>query len=123
VTKQKHTPEAIRMLADLDVDLAAAGEATGDRLEWTTEELVAREALADTIARRARVAEIWATATDPKLVVKLSVELRQLDAAVMRLLKEINAEAPPPESLTTVKARNAVNVRWARERERNAGNA
>ena len=111
------------MLADLDADLAAAGGATGDRLEWTTEELVAREALADTIARRARVAEIWATATDPKLVVKLSVELRQLDAAVMRPLKEINAEAPPPESLTTVKARNAVNVRWARERERNAGNA
>jgi len=111
------------MLADLDADLAAAGGATGDRLEWTTEELVAREALADTIDRRARVAEIWATATDPKLVVKLSVELRQLDAAVMRPLKEINAEAPPPESLTTVKARNAVNVRWARERERNAGNA
>jgi hypothetical protein len=51
------------------------------------------------------------------------VELRQLDAAVIRLLKELDTGPPEPDSLTTIKARNAMNIRWARERERNATSA
>jgi hypothetical protein len=42
---------------------------------------------------------------------------------VIRLLKELDTGPPEPDSLTTIKARNAVNTRWARERERNATSA
>jgi hypothetical protein len=115
-----HTPEAVRLLADLDADLAAASEASGRDLEWSTAETEAREAIADTVDRRRVVKGLWDEhCDDPKLAVKLSVELRQLDAAVVRLLKEISTEPPQPESLTTIKARRAVNTRWDRERQRN----
>ena len=59
---------------------------------------------------------------DPKLLVKLSAELRLLDKQVAALLKDIETDAPAKESLTSIKARRAVNVRWDNERARNAAN-
>jgi hypothetical protein len=54
----------------------------------------------------------------------MSVELRQLDAAVVKLLKDLkaNMEPPEPKSLTSIKASRAAATRWQRERERNASN-
>jgi hypothetical protein len=108
------------VLASLDAELAATGEARGERLSWTAAEVEMRSMLADTVDRRARMAGIWTRAKDPKIVVKLSVELRQLDNAIMKLLKAIRTDVPAPDSLTTVKNRRAANVRWERERRNNA---
>lgn len=106
------------MLADLDAELAAAGEALGETLSWTAAEIEMREMLANTIDRRARVGTLYEQATDPKVIVKISLELRQLDGAVMKMMRSINTEVPQHDSLTTIKARRAANTRW--EKERNA---
>jgi hypothetical protein len=112
---RKRSAEARKVLADLDAELAAAGEASGESLSWTAAEVEAREMLASTIDRRANIAGHYEKATDPKLIVKLSTELHQLDNAVAKLLKQIHTDVPSAESLTTVKARRAANVRWERE--------
>jgi hypothetical protein len=114
----KRSAEAQKVLANLDAELAATGEARAEKLSWTAAELEMREMLAATIDRRTRVSAIWGKASDPKVIVKLSNELRQLDTQVMRMLKQIRTDVPAPESLTTIKARRAVNVRWANERDR-----
>lgn len=120
--KNKHTAEAVKLLADLDADLAAAGEAIGDELLWDTNDTEIREALALTVDRRARLRQVWATTKDESLLVKLSVELRQLDSAIVKMLTELRSamEPPQPQSLTSIKARRAADTRWQRERERNA---
>jgi hypothetical protein len=115
---RKRSAEALKVLADLDAELAAAGESLGEMLSWTAAEIEMREMLANTIDRRARVGTLYEQATDPKVIVKISVELRQLDGAVMKIMKAIKTEVPQQESMTTVKARRAANTRW--ERERNA---
>ena len=115
----KRTSAAQRVLADLDAELAAAGKARGEKLSWTAAERELREMLADTIDRRTRVSGIYDKASDAKVLVKLSNELRQLNTAVMRLLAAIRTDVPAPESLTSIKARRAVAVRWQNERERN----
>jgi hypothetical protein len=61
----------------------------------------------------------YAGASEPKVKAKLAVEIRLQDAALARLLKQVKTGVPQPESLTTLKARRAVNIRW--ERVPNAG--
>ncbi len=106
------TSRAQQVLDSLDAELAAVGEARGERLSWTAAECELREILAATIDRRERVIGFCERTRDRKLVVKLSAEIRQLDTAVGRLLKQIRTDVPQPESLTTIKARRAVNTRW-----------
>jgi hypothetical protein len=43
-------------------------------------------------------------------------EIRQTEAHVLRFLSKIRPEAPKVDSRTTQKARQAANVRWARDR-------
>ena len=116
----KHTSAAVKVLADLDAELASSGEALGERLSWTTAELEMREMLAMTIDRRTGLTAMYARAkgVDPK--VKLSTEIRQCNTEVRRLLKEIRTDVAQPESLTTIKNRRAANIRWARERNASA---
>jgi hypothetical protein len=122
--KIQHTAEARDLLAALDADLAGTGAATGDELIWDTNDNEIREAVALTIDRRARLRQLWEQTTDESLLVKLSVELRQVDSAIAKMLKDLQAsiEPPEPKSLTSIKASRAAATRWQRERERNARN-
>jgi hypothetical protein len=113
---QKHTLAARKVLAALDAELLSAGRARGEALSWSTADVELREMLANGIDRRTRVAALYVAATDPKLIIKLSNELRQIDTATMRLLKAIETDVPQADSLTTVKARRAANTRWDRAR-------
>jgi hypothetical protein len=54
---------------------------------------------------------------DPKAKVKVSAELRLLEASIARLLKQISAEPPSPRSLRSEKAARAVRARWERARD------
>lgn len=46
---------------------------------------------------------------------KLSTEIRQLDRLVVQLLAKVEVAAPKqPESLRTMKAREAANARWGK---------
>ena len=116
----KHTQAARTVLAALDRELAAAGRARGEQLSWSVADVELREMLANGYDRRARVAALWAEATDVKLLVRLSNELRQCDTAIARLLAKIKTEVPQADSVASMKARRAVNVRWDKERARNA---
>jgi hypothetical protein len=78
-----------------------------------------RHRIGATIDRIEDLSTDYADAGGAATRVKLSAELRLCDASLARLLKLIKTDVPAAESLTTVKARRAVNVRW--DRQRNAG--
>lgn len=113
---RKYSSAAVRVLAALDAELASSGEALGERLFRSAAELEMREMLACAIDRRADVAALYDEATNAKVKVKLSNEIRQCNTEVRRLLKEISTDVQQPQSLTTIKAQRAVNIRWDRVR-------
>ena len=93
-----------------------AGAARGESLVWSAAEVQAREMLADTVDRRQELAGRYARTRPTDTKIKISVELRMLDKQIMLLLKGIRTDIPAPESMTTIKARRAVNVRWDKVR-------
>lgn len=111
-----HSPEAQKLLDRLESELAAAGARAGTTLSWTVAECEMLEMLARTVDRRTELAARYAKVRDTKTKLKVSVELRMLDNTVTRLLKNIKTDVPEADSLTTIKARRAANVRWDRER-------
>ncbi len=110
------TSAAVSLLAALDAELAAAGAATGRDLVWTAAELQARELLADTVDRRAGLAVRYERTRETKTRIRISAEIRQLDKAIMALLKGIRTDMPAPESITTIKNRRAAMARWDKVR-------
>ncbi len=115
------TAEAQKLLDQLEAELAAAGARAGTTLSWTVAEQEMLDMLANTVDRRTELAARYAKSRDTKTKVKVSVELRMLDNSVARMLKNIKTDVPHTDSLTTIKARGAANVRWDRERAPNAG--
>ena len=82
------TPEAQKVLDELDAELAASSKRLGRSLSWTASEHEHRQMIGSTIDRRVRLAKLYA-ATDPdnvKDLTRLSCEIRQCDALVSRLL-------------------------------------
>jgi hypothetical protein len=118
---QRHCVEAKRVVTNLEAELAAAGQARGETLVWSAADRELIDMLVRDIDRRGGLRRRYAATRDAKMAVKLSNELRQIDTAIMRLLNAIRTDVPQPESLVTLKNRRAANVRWQRERERNAG--
>ncbi len=104
------------LLDSLDADLARAAEKQGVSLSWTAAERQVLTMIADTVDRREDVAARYAKAKakDDKIVVKLSQELRLLDAAVVRLLKSVETTVPEPLSPRSAKAQRAARARWDR---------
>ena len=107
---------AVKLLSDLDAELADAGSASGERLIWSAAEDQARELLADSVDRRVELNGRYERTRDTKTKIKVSAEIRRLDKQIMLLLKQIRTDVPQPESLTTIKARRAANVRWGKAR-------
>lgn len=110
-----HCQEAQALLDALDAKLAKAAERQGVTLTWTAAEQHTLEILADTIDRRTALTSAFDAATEAKVQVKLSTEIRQLDRLVVQLLAKVEVATPKqPESLRTVKAREAANARWGK---------
>ena len=116
--QKQHSPEAQKVLEDLDADLARSSTKLGKTLSWTAAEREVREMIANTIDRRADVARAYDACDrgDAKNLVRLSAEWRMLDAAVARLLKQVETDVPQPMSLLSVKAQRAARARWDRDR-------
>ena len=112
---RKRTPEAQAVLDALDEDLAEASKREGKQLSWTAQEAVTLELIAATIDRRVEMVKLYEAATDPKLKVKLSQEVRLLESATVRMLATVKTETPPPMSLRSVKAQKAAYARWAKD--------
>jgi hypothetical protein len=67
------------------------------------------------IDRKVDLSADYAVATDAKIRVKLSAEVRLLEAHIARLLKQVKTELPTPTSRVSEKARNAALVRWQKQ--------
>jgi hypothetical protein len=112
----EHCAEAVKLRANLDNQLASAAAASGADLEWSAQELQVLDLIASSIDRKCDLQKQYKLAAgEPKLRVKISAEMRLLEAAVARLLRQVDTEAPQPESFRTIKARRAANLRWARD--------
>lgn len=100
------------MLRDLNAELQASSAASGLPLEWSATEQVLIDQILDGIDRKSDLAVAYAAAADePKLRIKLSVEMRLLEQAVARLLKMVSTEPAPQKSQKHVRAARA---RWDR---------
>ena len=108
---KKHSIEAPRLLDELDAELAANGAAAGRSLGWSASERQIISMAADAIDRGVELAAAYAEAVDVKDKIKVSREIRQ-EMATTRLLSKVSTAVPAPESLRSIKARNAVNKRW-----------
>lgn len=115
-TGAAHCAEAIALLAALEEELAASSEERGgDPLEWSAAERTVLELVADSVDRRI---DLWVqyreARDDTKLRIKLSTELRLLEANIARLLKQIKTDLPPEQSRRSQKASQAASARWNR---------
>jgi hypothetical protein len=116
-----HCPEAVRLLAALDVEKAANSEALGlppdEPLEWSAAELAVLEMLACALDRKRDLLGRYEDIPDINGRLKLSAELRLLEASVARLLKQVDTNVPATaersfKSPYSSRAQKAARVRW-----------
>ena len=110
-----HSPEARRVRRELDEQLAATAAATGRDLVWTPQDRVILGLIMSSIDRKCELQRDYSSASEPKIRVKLSAELRLLEAAVGRLIKQVKTDMPTPLSRRSQKAQQAALVRWGRD--------
>ena len=118
-----HTPQAQAVLDAFNEALEETAKDQYTELDWTVSESVTLELIANTIDRRVEFEKLYAAESDPEVAVKLSCEIRQLDGAVVRMLKGINPEPPAPMNQTQLKNQRAARTRWDREKARNGAGA
>ena len=112
VAMKKHSIEAQRLLDEPDAELAANGAAAGRSPGWSASERQIISMAADAIDRGVELAAAYAEAVDVKDKIKVSTKIRLQEMATTRLLSKVSTAVPAPESLRSIKARNAVNKRW-----------
>lgn len=105
-----------RVRRELDAELAAASKRAGQRLEWSAQDSALLDLIDANLRRTEDLRAAYEAADEVKLKVKLSTELRLLEQAVARLLKQVRTDVPAAPSLTSVKASRAANARWERAR-------
>jgi hypothetical protein len=102
------------VLRELDAELESAGRRAHKKLEWSAAERAILELIAANFDRISDLRKAYAATDEVKVQIKLSTELRLLEQAAARLLKQVKTDLPAPESTTTVRARMAANSRWER---------
>lgn len=106
--------EARKVLRELDKELESAGRRAHKKLEWSAAERAILDLISANFDRISDLRMAYQDAAEVKVQIKLSTELRLLEQAAARLLKQIKTDLPAPESKTTVRARAAANTRWDR---------
>src|SRR5690606_12876363 len=107
--------EAKKMRRELDKQLGKVAAIMGLPASWTAAEEAVLGLISDQIDRKVELSEAYQSAPDHKVAVKLSGEIRLLEASIARLLKQVEPVPPAPDSAKTVKARHAANARWRGE--------
>jgi hypothetical protein len=106
--------EARRVLRDLDKELEAASLARGQQLMWSAQESAILGQLSTVLDRKAELLELYQEARAVKTKLRLSQEIRLLEASAARLLRDIKTDVAPAPGMRTVKARRAARARWDR---------
>lgn len=109
----RHTPQARKLLRSLDSELAASSQRLGGNVEWTQQDRAVLELIASNVDRTVDLSGRYDEAEDTKTRVKLSAELRLLEAALARLLKHVDTE-PVASSRRSQQAQRAARARWDR---------
>jgi hypothetical protein len=103
------------MRRELDEQLAAAATASGRTLVWTAQDREVLTLISSAIGRKCDLQRDYAQAVEPKLRIKLSAELRLLEASIARLLRAVKTDVPEPMSRRSQKAQMAARARWSRD--------
>src|ERR1700676_4870756 len=107
--------EARKLLAEFASYLAASSARRGETLSFTPQEQAVLGLISAQIDRKVDLKRMYAKAADdPKVLVKLSAELRLLKASIARLMKQVQVDMPVQQSLTSRKASKAARTRWDR---------
>ena len=107
--------EARKLLAEFTSYLAAASTRRGETLSFTPQEQAVLGLISAQIDRKCDLKRMYAKAADdPKVLVKLSAELRLLEASIARLMKQVQVDMPMQQSPTSRKASKAARTRWNR---------
>lgn len=109
------TAEAQKVLDELDAELKSASRRARKTLEWSAAERAILALVASNLDRIADLRAAYAEASEVKVQIKLSTELRLLEQAAARLLRQVKTDLPEPDSKTTVRARAAARSRWDRD--------
>jgi hypothetical protein len=110
-----HCAEARRVRRELDKQLAASAAASGRDLIWTAQDKIVLGLIISSIDRKCDLQRDYAAAVDGKTRVRVSAELRLIEAQLGRLVKQIVTELPQLMSRRSQKAQAAARVRWARD--------
>lgn len=114
----KHSAATRKVLRALENELEASAVRVGQKLSWTAAEQAILDLICAEIDRKTDLSAAYEVCRDdPKVRVKLSAELRLIEASIARLLKSISTEPPASRSLRSEKAARAVRVRWDRSRD------
>lgn len=110
-----HSSEAVALLAELDAELAAAGEARGLKLVWSAQERSTLELIAAARDREVWLSDAAGNAADLGVQLKLWAELRLTEAHRARLVRQIRTDVPEQPTLRSAKASKAAAARWRRD--------
>lgn len=108
------SPEARRVLRDLNKELELVSAGRGQKLFWSAQESAILDQISSILDRKSELLQLSAEARSVKNKLKLSQELRLLERAAASLVTQIRTDLPQPESHRTVKARRAARARWDR---------
>jgi hypothetical protein len=103
------------MMAEFESQLAVLSARTGKKQSFTPTETAVLGLISAQIDRKVDLRRMYAKTDDPKLMVKLSGELRLLETSIARLLRQVKVEMPVPQSHVSRKASQAANTRWNRD--------
>jgi hypothetical protein len=107
-----HSSETRKVLRELGKELDRASRVSGEKLLWTASDQLVLNQISSILDREAQLFSLYESAEEVDVRIRLSAELRLLEQAAARLVKLVRTDLPGPESLRTIKARRAANMRW-----------
>ncbi|WP_156746298.1 hypothetical protein [Mycobacterium sp. 1423905.2] len=104
-------------MAELESQLAVASRRHGRTVAFTPSEAAVVGMVCDEIDRKAGLKRLYGRAETVKEKLKISTEIRLLEASIDRMLRRVKVDMPAEAapSVRTRKARHAANVRWRTE--------
>src|ERR1700737_4591101 len=110
------SPEGRRIVRDLQRELEQASAEQGRELVFSAAESAILGQISSILDRKREFLVLYQDAEDTKVKLKISAEVRLLEQAAARLVKDVKTDIPAPPGMRTVKAQRAARARWDRSR-------
>jgi hypothetical protein len=106
--------EGRKVLRELDKEREAVSKQLGRPVFWTAEDQAVLGQISSILDRKADFLKAYEEAEEIKVRLKISAEVRLLEQAAARLVKQVQPKPPEQKGLVAVKAARAANQRWAK---------